>query len=206
VIPSAGLPQWPPFELVAETIATPRRRLPPHGHKNVEVFTYIIEGSAFYEFGTGPAEPSGPGATRLLAAPTPVSHSITPGKGGTVRWFAAVTTLPGGRLEAPRLQSGQSVEGSVQADGTTLRRLIGPGTPLASLVGLEGEAIEFQSAGTSFQRVGHGRVAVCYALSGRGTVDNDALNGGEAAFVEDAAGFALHGQPGFRVVLLTAPK
>ncbi len=53
VIPSTAQPRWPPLERIAETIATPRRRFPPHRHEGVEVLTYVIEGSGTYEYGTG---------------------------------------------------------------------------------------------------------------------------------------------------------
>jgi len=35
-LPTAAQPRWPPFERVAETIATPRRPFPLHRHEGVE--------------------------------------------------------------------------------------------------------------------------------------------------------------------------
>lgn len=206
LIPTVTQPRWPPFERVAETIATPRRPFPPHRHEGVEVLTYVIEGSASYVYGAGPPDALASGSTRLLTAPSPVSHAINPGKGQTVRWFAVVTSLPAGESTLPRLQSGQANPTSEQPDGTILRRLVGPGSLLTSSVGLEGEAIEFRSSGTTFRRVGHDRVAVCYALSGRGRVDSEILDGGEAALIEQSAGIALQGHPGFQVILMRAPQ
>jgi redox-sensitive bicupin YhaK (pirin superfamily) len=205
-IPTVAQPRWPPFERIAETIATPRRRVPQHRHEGVEVLTYVVEGSATYAFGTGPAEPLSAGSVRLLSAPTSVTHAITPGKGGTVRSFAVVAQLPAGRIAEVRLQSGQAVASPVQPDGTILRPIVGPGTSLTSAVGLAVEAIEYTSLGTVFRKVGHDRVAVIYALSGRGKVDDSALDGGEAALVDDAAGVAVQGHPGFRVVWVSAPR
>jgi redox-sensitive bicupin YhaK (pirin superfamily) len=206
VIPTAARPRWPPFERVAETIATPRRPFPPHRHEEVEVLTYVIEGSASYVYGPGPPDSLAPGSTRLLTAPRPVSHAINPGTGQTVRWFATVVSIPAGMPAEPRLQSGRADPTGMQPDGTVVRHLVGPGTSLTSSVGFEGEAIEFRSTGTTFRKVGHDRVAVCYALSGSGTVDNELLDGGEAALIEQSAGIALQGQPGFRVVLVRAPR
>jgi redox-sensitive bicupin YhaK (pirin superfamily) len=206
VIPTAALARWPPFERVAETIATPRRPFPPHRHHGVEVLTYVIEGSASYVYGPGPPDPLVPGSTRLLTASTPVSHAINPGKGQTVRWFAVVATLLAGVTLPTRLQVGRADPTGLQPDGTILRRLVGPGATLSSSVGLIGEAVEFRSEGTTFRKVGHDRVAVCYALSGRGRVDNEILDGGEAALIDQSAGFALEGQAGFRAVLIDAPR
>jgi quercetin 2,3-dioxygenase len=206
VIPTAATPKWPPFERVAETIATPRRPFPAHRHEAEEVLTYVIEGSAVYALAPGPSEPLSPGSTKLLTAPTPVSHSINPAKGQTIRWFALVATLPGGVASAPRLQSGRPTPTPVQADGTVVQPLVGTRSGVSSSTGLECDSVEFREEGTSFQKVGHDRVAVVYALSGPGVVDNLAIEAGEAALVEEAAGIALQGDPGFHVVLCSAPR
>jgi quercetin 2,3-dioxygenase len=205
VIPNANFPRWPPFDRVAETIATPRRAFPPHRHEGVEVLTYIIEGSGTYALGTGPADPVSPGSVRLLTAPTSTAHSINPGKGKMVRWFSVISRLPGGSGGGPQLQSGTIAPSGVQPDGTILWRLVGPTTPIRSALGVECEAIKFQEAGDAYRKVGHDRVAVCYAISGRGSVDSEGFEGGEAALVEDAAGLALHGRAGLHVVLVTGP-
>ncbi len=206
VIPTTAQPRWPPLERVAERIATARRPFPPHRHEGVEVFTYIVEGSASHHFGSAPPTTLVAGSTALITAPTAISHAINPGVGQTVRWFAAVATLPAGKAPLPRLQSGRVEETGVQPEGTILHRLVGPGAPLTSSMGLECVAIEFRSTGTSFQKVGHDRVAVCYALGGRGSIDNQPFEGGEAALVEDAAAVAIDGQRGLRVVLLSARR
>lgn len=206
VLPSPSRGSFPPFERVAETIATPRRRFPPHRHQGVEVLTYVTEGSATYVFGPGTADSLVPGAARLLTAPTSVSHAINPHEGTTVRWLAVVATLPDGTAAEPRLQSGLAHTSGVQPDGTVVRRVVGLGTGLISAAGLECEAVEFQTNGTSFRRVGHDRVAVCYNLFGGGSVDNRTLEVGEAALVENAGGVALQGEPGFHIVLVSAPR
>jgi quercetin 2,3-dioxygenase len=206
VIPTASQPRWAPFERVAETIATPRRPFPPHRHAGVEVLTYLIEGSGSYEFGPEPPTPVTAGALRLLTAPTSVSHAINPAKGQTVRWFAVIATLPAGTPPAPRLQSATVELGGGEGDEALRRRLVGRGTGITSVAGLEGVSIEFPKAATTFQKVGHDRAAVCYALAGRGRIDTEVLEGGEAALVDEAAGVALHGKPGFHVVFVSAPR
>ena len=91
-------------------------------------------------------------------------------------------------------------------DGTAVRRLVGPGSGIESSVGIECELIEFPSNGTTFRRVGHDRIAIAYTLSGRGSVDNQTVDAGEAALVDDAAGVAIGGRAGLRLMLTTAPR
>ncbi|MCI4350485.1 MAG: pirin family protein [Thermoplasmata archaeon] len=206
VIPTAAQPRWPPFERVAERIASSGHRFPPHHHAGVEVLTYVVEGSGSYEFGPGPPDALVAGSTHLLTAPEPVAHAIRLEKGQTIRWFALVATLPPRSPTPLRLQSARAVVSGVRDDVTHVQPIIGAGTPIASAVGMEAEVVEFHGSGASFRKLGHDRVAVGYALSGRGAVDNEAVDGGEAALVEGAAGVALHGRPGFRVILVSAPR
>jgi len=206
VVPSGAQTAWPPFARVAETIATPRRPFPRHRHEGSEVLTYVIEGSASYAIEPGPPRPLTAGTIMLLTAPAAVSHAINPEKGSTVRWFSIVAALPSGASPTPRLQSARAEATELQAEGTVVRPLVGPGSALTSAMGLEAAEIDCRAPGASFRRIGHDRVAVCYALGGRGRLDNERLEGGQAALVENVAGIALQGQSDFRVVLVTAPR
>ncbi len=206
VLPIASVARWPPFERVTETIATPRRPFPRHKHEGVEVLTYVIDGSASYAFEPAAPRELSAGSTILLTAPTATSHAINPRQGHTVRWFSVVAALPPKTSAAPGLQVHRVMETEVEAEGAIVRRLVGPGTPLTSTAGLEGVALEYRNPGATFLKVGHDRVAVCYALSGHGKIDNENLDAGEAAFVEQAAGVAVQGQVGFQVALASAPR
>jgi len=206
ILPTTVQAKWPPFERVAETIATPRRRFPAHHHAEVEVLTYIIEGNGSYEYEKEPGRPVDEGSVQLLAAPSTASHVINPGKGQTVRWFAVVATLPKGSTVSPRVQFGHAPDSGALPDSTIVHSLVGPGTPVQSSLGLECSVIGFVAPGTAFRRIGRANLGVCYALSGQGEVDNAPLEGGEAALVEDSAGIAIRGEPGFRLVVVQAPR
>ncbi len=206
VLPNTTQPKWPPYVLVAETIATPRRRFPAHRHTGVEVLSYIVEGQGTYENATDPPQPVGAGTVHLLTAATTLAHVINPGKGQTIRWFAVVVDLASGQLTQNALQRYDSKELPPAADGTVTRALVGPTTPIRSATGMEAGAISFVGDGTSFRKIGHGTLAVCYVLSGRGRIDSDPIEMGEAALVQDAAGVAIAGGAGFRVVLVKMPR
>jgi len=206
VIPTSIQPKWPPLERVAETIATPRRRFPAHGHSGAEVLTYIVEGSGLYSYGNQPVEPVASGSIHLLTAPSGVAHAINPGKGQTLRWLAVLVTLPPSSDSTVRLQSSQALDGAVGADGTRVRALVGPGSPIRSTAGLEVYDLSFVEDGTTFRKVGHTVRAVAYALAGAGSVDGRPVEVGEAALVEDASGVAIQGRAGFRLALVQVPR
>ena len=206
VLPTEGQGRWPPFERVAETIASSSRRFPPHRHSGVEVLTYIIEGAGAYEYGTDPARAVAAGSVQLMTAPESVAHTITAGKGQTVRWFAAVAVLSPESRAGPRVQFGQPADPDVAPETTVVQPLVGPSTPVQSALGLECSTIRFLDEGTLFRRIGHKSLAVVYAISGRGTVGNEAIEAGEGALVEDSSGIAVHGEPGCRLIQLSLPR
>jgi redox-sensitive bicupin YhaK (pirin superfamily) len=206
LLPTRAQPRWPPFERIAETIATPRRRFPPHRHEGVEVLTHVIEGTGAYELGPGPPAALGPGSTWLLSAPTSIAHAINPGRGQTMRYVTVIATLSATSQGTAGVQTAELGDSIEQPDGTVVHHLVGPGSGLASRVGLECESIEFASDGVAYRRIGHDRLGVCYALTGRGMVSNESLDTGEAALAEDVAGVAIEGRAGLGVVFLTAPR
>lgn len=205
VLPTSVQPAWPPFRRVGETVANRVRTVPPHSHERGEVLTYVIEGFASYRFASEPAKLLEPGSARLLTCPTQATHSISPARGGPVRWFSLVVDLPDAASGDNRLQPIPSSTAPVYEDETIVRPLVGPESRVTSLSGLECREISFEQPSTTFLRVGHGRRAIVYALTGRGSVDARGLEAGEAALVEGAAGIAIQGSARFRVIAATVP-
>jgi redox-sensitive bicupin YhaK (pirin superfamily) len=206
VIPSSAQGVWAPFERVGEIVATLGRRFPPHSHEAEEVLTYMVEGLASYELPPGPPTALEPGAVGLLVSSAKVVHTLKPSRGTTIRWFSLVADLPAGAAVPTRAQFDRPATSAPQADGSVTRRLVGPAASVTSAMGLEVEEVGFVTAGTSFRRIGHERRGVVYALSGRGDVDGQAIEIGEAALVENVSGIALRGSTGFRSLVATVPK
>ncbi len=206
LIPTPKQGKWPPFIRVAETLATPRRRFPAHSHSGVEVLTYVVEGSGTYELPSHPPEPVVAGSVHLLTAPTPVGHAINPGKGQTLRWFAVVVSLAEGRSAEVLDRSSSAREPTAGSDGLGFRALVGAGSSIPSAANMEVASLQFSSEATTFRPMGHGSLGLCYALAGRGRIDSETIEGGEAALIDESAGIAVHGEPGFRVVLVRVPR
>jgi quercetin 2,3-dioxygenase len=205
LLPSARFSTWPPFTRAVETIATAARQLPAHGHEGEEVLTYMFEGFASYQYGTDTAVPLPPGSVRLLTAPSKATHRISPARGSAIRWFSLVVSLPPSVKGEPRVQSALPASTLPQPDGTVVRELVGPGSPVTGKSGLAAREISFVQTGTMFQRMGRDRRGLVYALSGRGTVDSQPIEGGEGVLVEGASGIAVHGQTGLRVLVASSP-
>jgi redox-sensitive bicupin YhaK (pirin superfamily) len=203
-IPTSVQPVWAPFERVGETLASRSRQFSPHSHESQEVLTYVVEGFATYQLENQPLEPIQAGSVRLLIAPERATHRISPARGSPIRWFNLVVGLPPSH-GGPRVERLESPAVTSLADGVRSLGLVGGASGLRSQSGLEATVYLFDEPSTIFQRVGHERRAVAYALSGRGTLDDQNLDGGEAALVEGAAGVAVRGAPGFRVIVSSVP-
>jgi redox-sensitive bicupin YhaK (pirin superfamily) len=205
LVPSTGQPSWAPFRRVAESTASRGRQLPAHAHEREEVLTYVTEGFASYQLESGPPEALPRGSARLLTAPSRASHRVSPAKGGAVRWFNLVWALPAGSTGTLRLQTMGPETPTNEEDTVGVRTIMGPGAPMASAAGIECQERLFTAEGTTFRRLGPNRRAIVYALSGRGTVNQREIEGGEAAFIEGLQGIAVQGGDGFRALLTTAP-
>ncbi|MGP8073105.1 MAG: hypothetical protein ACLPZM_08285 [Thermoplasmata archaeon] len=206
LVPTPTQPVWSPFQRVAESLANRARQLPAHVHEREEVLTYVTEGFASYQLGDGTIEALQRGSGRLLTTPGRVSHRVSPGKGGVIRWFNLVLALPMNSTGAPRLQLMGPQAPTIEEDNVRVRQIVGPRAPMVSPSGLECSQLQFTDEATTFRKVGSDRRAVLYAMSGRGTVDQKDIVAGEAAFIEGMPGLAIQGSDGFCVILATAPQ
>jgi len=205
LVPSRGQPSWTPFQRVTESIANRGRQLPAHAHEREEVLTYVTEGFASYQLERGTVEPLQHGSARFLTAPGRVSHRVSPTKSGAIRWFNLVVALPASSTGTLRLQSMSPQAPTIEEDTVSVRPILGPGAPMASVAGVECQELQFTGEGTTFRRVGSSRRAILYAMSGRGAVDQREIAGGEAAFIEGMQGVAVQGSDGFCAILATVP-
>jgi redox-sensitive bicupin YhaK (pirin superfamily) len=205
LLPISAQSTWKPFHRVAESVANRARQLPTHPHEREEVLTYVTEGFASYQLGAAPPESLERGSGRLLTTPGRVTHRISPAEGGAIRWFNLVVALPASSGGEPRLQRLGPDTPTTEEDTVLVRRIVGPRAAMTSSAGLECQELRFRTEGTTFRQVGPGRRAVFYAMSGRGSVDQKAIEAGEVAFVEGMPGVAVHGDSGFSGILATAP-
>jgi len=206
VIPTSKQPEWPPFVRAGEVIVNRRQDFPPHAHENEEVLTYVVEGLAAYAVESGAVESLRPGSARLLSTSVSVKHRISPARSGPIRWFNLVVSAPGKAGPKPLMQASEPPTSPKYDEDAHVREIVGAKPGMTSVTGLEVSEIDFVVPSTTFRRLGHDRRGLVYALTGRGTVDSRPIDAGEAALVEGAAGIAIGGDVGFRVIVATAPR
>ncbi len=206
VIPTSAQPAWPPFVRVGETVASRARQFPAHSHEGEEVLTYVIDGFSSYQSEDQPPEVLQRGSARFLTASTKSSHRIMSARGGPIRWFNLVTSLPAPVAGAPRVQSSEPPVAPRYDEDAHVRPLVGPGSYIASAGGLEVAEIKFEEPATTFRRIGHNRRGVVYSIAGMGTVDGKGIESGEAALAEGMAGIAIQSLRRLWVIVATGPR
>jgi len=207
LLPTAAQGPWMPFERVAETVATSRKKAGLHLHQAEEVVAYVLEGYVDHEDDAGHSDALTPGSVIVLTAHHPVQHELRMEKGRTARWLSIVLRLPWHTDPPPTSLLVRNAADAVEAaDGTIQRPVVGANARADSPTGLELLDIEFPKEGTGFFRIGRDRRAVAYVLGGSGTIDNERVAAGQGALLENASGVQIHGKPGYRVALASVPR
>jgi redox-sensitive bicupin YhaK (pirin superfamily) len=206
LFPTRDQAAWMPFERFAESMTTSRTRLGRHPHQAEEVVMYLLEGEIHHLDNSGRSEALTPGSSVVLTAHEEVSHELVTVKGKRARWLSIVVRLPW-HTEAPptSLQIKGPPDATEASDGTVQRPVVGPLARADAASGLQLLDLEFARPGTGFFRVGQDRRAVAYVLGGSGSISETPVDPGSGVLLADASGVAIHGTPGYRVVLASAP-
>lgn len=206
LFPTRDQPAWMPFERFAETMTTARTRLGRHPHQAEEVVMYMLEGEMQHVDGSGRSEDLTPGSSVVLTAHEEISHELVSQKGKRARWLSIVVRLPW-HTEAPptSLQIKGPPDATTAPDGTVQRPVVGPLARSDAASGLEVLDLEFAKAGTGFFRIGPDRRAIAYVLGGSGSINEAPVDPGSGVLLANASAIAIHGSPGYRVILASAP-
>ena len=168
---------------------------------------YLIEGAVEHADESGGRVGMAEGSVLVLTAPGETRHELTMRAGRSARWLGIVlglTNLP--KKPTSSILFGPAAPPRETPEGTIERTVLtSDGSPRSS-TGLALHDIMFPEAGTRFLPVGHDREGVAYVLAGSGNMDSHRARPGEGAVLDGVAGVALTGEPGFRVILATAPR
>lgn len=206
LFPNRDQGPWLPFERFSETMTTARTKLGRHPHQTQEVLIYMVEGEVDHVDGSGKREALTPGSVAVLTAHEEISHDLEMLRGKRARWLSVVIRMPWHTEPPPtKVQIKTAGAATEQSDGTVQKPVVGPLARADASSGLECTDIEFARNATAFFRIGRGRRAVAYVLSGSGMVDDVPIKSGSGALLENTSAVAIGGSPGYRIVLATVP-
>jgi redox-sensitive bicupin YhaK (pirin superfamily) len=136
---SAGRQQLGVLRVLNDDRVQPQRGFGTHGHANMEIVTYIVEGSLTHQDSMGSAESLGRGAVQYMTAGTGVRHSehnlspdeplrfiqviCSPGSSGEKRVMRSPARYPALPLTPSRPQTGVDVDRAARARAQAQLRL-----------------------------------------------------------------------------------
>jgi quercetin 2,3-dioxygenase len=208
LFPSMAQGPWPPFLRFAETVAAGERIGPDsHAHRGEEVLNYVLDGRVEYEDDNGVRTVLGPGTAVLLTAREEAHHDLVANQTPRVRWLSVVLRIPaaaGGPTHRVQIANGPlpTRDGPARIE----RPLVGPHAPLASSAGLACTELELRAGGRYVMPLGRERRAVVYVFDGSAHVDDQPVEAGAGALLENATETSIRAVSDARLLLASAPR
>jgi len=208
LFPAPQMGPWLPFVRFAETLTTGTGdAADSHAHRAEEVMSYVVEGRVEYVDDREQSTLLDPGAVVLLTAREESRHNLIARPHPRARWLSTIVRAPPAPGEpGRRVQVGTARSPAPSADGVVERRLVGPGAPVDSAVGLECADLEFLRPGRCTCRLGPERRAVAYVYEGSAAVDGRPVATGSGALIERMEAVAVEATAGTRLLLASAPR
>lgn len=181
------------LRVINEDRVAPGQGFGTHGHRDMEILSYVLEGSIAHRDSMGNQETLGPNEIQRMSAGTGIRHSefnpssrenlhffqiwITPQKSGTQPSYEQIKFDPAEKRNRLKLLAGPDIEDGVAWINQDARMLVGE---------LEkGVEIPYQ--------LGKDRGAWVHVVRGSVTVNGETLQAGDAAAISDVSVVDLTG-------------
>ncbi|MDE3195956.1 MAG: pirin family protein [Acidobacteriota bacterium] len=181
------------LRVINEDRVSPGKGFGMHGHRDMEILSYVLEGSLAHRDSMGHEEVLGPNEIQLMSAGTGVLHSeFNPSKGEPVHFFQ-IWIEPKTRSVKPGYEQTRF---NPEEKKDKLLRLAGP-AGAGGLAEINQDAHVFVAApgqGTAIPyALGAGRGAWVHAVRGNVTVNGVALSAGDSAAITGEPELLLSG-------------
>ena len=189
------------LRVINDDRVTPGAGFGKHGHRDMEILSYVLEGGLEHKDSTGGGGVIRPGEIQFMRAGTGVTHSEYNASKAELVHFLQIWIVPDTRGLAPRYD-----QNAFDADAARRGFVL-----LASKDGREGSIQVHQDVALSMTRLGEGderahaltpgRHAWVHVARGAVTLDAHALEEGDGAAVSEEAGVHLMGRGEAEVLL-----
>lgn len=180
---------------------TPGRGFPMHGHRDMEIVSYVLEGVMEHEDTMGNGSRMRPGDVQLMSAGEGVRHSEFNGSGSDGLHFLQMWVTPSARGTKPRYEQKAFTR---EERAGKLRLVVSPNGSNGSLT-IGQDAWLFAGLLNSSDRVQHelrsGNAAWLHVAAGSIRVNGALLDAGDGAALTDGAAVELQGLTNSEVVL-----
>jgi len=196
---------WGPLRVINEDRVQPGRGFPTHGHRDMEIITYVLAGALEHRDSLGTGSVIRPGDVQRMSAGTGVRHSeynpspteplhllqiwIEPRAHGISPGYEQKTFTEAdrrGRLCLVASPDGTNGSVTIQQDARVFVTALGPGTDVK-------------------HALGPGRRAWVQVVRGALTLNGSALVAGDGAAVSDEASLAIGGREDAEALVFDLP-
>lgn len=163
----------------------PSKGFGTHGHRDMEIFSYVLEGALEHKDSMGTGSVIRPGDVQMMSAGTGVEHSEFNHSGDEAVHFLQIWLVPGVRGAAPRYQQVHFSEADKRG---RLRQIISPeGTDGSLAVNQDARVYAglFDGAESATLDVGVDRHVYVHVARGNLTVNGERLSEGDGARIRE---------------------
>jgi len=164
---------------------SPAKGFGTHGHRDMEIFSYVLEGALEHKDSMGTGSVIRPGDVQMMSAGTGVEHSEFNHSADTSVHFLQIWIVPGVRGAAPRYQQVHFSEADKRG---RLRQIISPeGTDGSLAVNQDARVYAglFDGDETATLDVGADRHVYVHVARGSLTVNGERLSEGDGARIRE---------------------
>jgi redox-sensitive bicupin YhaK (pirin superfamily) len=173
------------LRVLNEDVVAPSSGFPPHGHRDMEILTWIVSGALTHRDDLGNTSTIRPGDVQLMSAGTGVQHSEWNGDTQSPVHLLQIWILPSGRGARPSYQETRLREHAL--DGRLALLASPDGRDGSLVIGQDAEVLSarLSAGGTVEHALLPGRSAWVQVVRGRVRLEGRTLVAGDGAGLRD---------------------
>jgi redox-sensitive bicupin YhaK (pirin superfamily) len=196
---------WGPLRVINEDRVQPGQGFGTHSHRDMEIISYVIDGSLAHKDSIGNGAAIVPGELQRMSAGTGVSHSEFNHEPDRVTHFLQIWILP----KVPGLEPGYEQKAFPEAEKRGRLRLVGSPDGAEGSVSIHQDvrlyAGLFDGHESATLDLAPGRLGYVHLVRGRATVNGHALDAGDALRYRDEAQVRIEAGQGAEVLVFDLP-
>ncbi|HKG23944.1 MAG TPA: pirin family protein [Blastocatellia bacterium] len=194
-----------PLRVFNDDVVQPSTGFPLHGHNEMEIITYVIDGELEHEDSTGGAGRIGPGEVQRMSAGTGIRHSEYNASPDTPVHLLQMWVLPSEKGLAPSYEQLRFTK--EQREGRLLP--VASGQDMPGVVKVHQDTTVYVSAvrpeDSIVHRLAPGRRAYLFVIEGELQVNGRALGKGDQARIENESELSFAASAPSDILLIDLP-
>ncbi len=197
---------WGPLRVINEDRVQPGRGFGTHGHRDMEIISYVIEGALGHKDSMGNAASIVPGEVQRMSAGSGVTHSEYNHDTNGSTHFLQIWIIPSTTGVAP----GYAQQTFTDSDKRGRLRLVVSPDAAEGSVSIHQDARMYAGLFDGDERatldLAEGRLAYVHVVCGGATVNGHALKAGDALLYRDEPRVDVSGGIGAEVLVFDLPR